>query len=188
MRAASSGSTSSAIRAAARLRSPSPPSTATDSSVSRCSNRPGPATTGRRKKTPCGGDSRRSRRCRPRSSWRDSCGCSSRPVWSHHHRRKARRHRGWRSGQRGYEPSSTRSTTAISTSKRCAVFARPVYFALGGRSNPDYYGLMAARLAAIFPDFTIETFPERHHFDPPHRIEPEHVARSLLALWQARRS
>jgi hypothetical protein len=35
-------------------------------------------------------------------------------------------------------------------------FDRPVYFALGGRSNPDYYGRMANRLAAIFPDFTIE--------------------------------
>jgi pimeloyl-ACP methyl ester carboxylesterase len=63
-------------------------------------------------------------------------------------------------------------------------FERPVYFALGGRSNPDYYRLMAERLAAIFPDFTIETFPERHHFDPPHRIEPERLAGSLLALWQ----
>jgi pimeloyl-ACP methyl ester carboxylesterase len=64
------------------------------------------------------------------------------------------------------------------------VFDRPVYFALGGRSNPDYYRRMAERLAAIFPDFTIETFPERHHFDPPHRIEPERLANSLLALWQ----
>jgi pimeloyl-ACP methyl ester carboxylesterase len=63
-------------------------------------------------------------------------------------------------------------------------FNRPVYFALGGRSNPDYYGRMAERLAAIFPDFTIETFPERHHFDPPHRVEPERLASSLLALWQ----
>lgn len=60
---------------------------------------------------------------------------------------------------------------------------RPVYFALGGHSNPDYYGRMAERLAAIFRDFTLETFPERHHFDPPHRIEPEHLAESLLALW-----
>ena len=59
-----------------------------------------------------------------------------------------------------------------------------VYFALGGRSNPDYYAGMAERLAAIFPDFTIETFPERHHFDPPHRVEPERLANSLLALWQ----
>ena len=62
-------------------------------------------------------------------------------------------------------------------------FDRPVYFALGGRSNPDYYGRMAERLAAIFPTFTLETFPERHHFDPPHRIEPERLSNSLLALW-----
>ena len=63
-------------------------------------------------------------------------------------------------------------------------FARPVYFALGGRSNPDYYARMAHRLAMIFPDFTVETFPARHHFDPPHRIEPERLAESLLAVWQ----
>ncbi len=63
-------------------------------------------------------------------------------------------------------------------------FDRPVYFAPGGRSNPDYYGRMAQRLALIFPDFTLETFAERHHFDPPHGIEPERLANSLLALWQ----
>ncbi len=63
-------------------------------------------------------------------------------------------------------------------------FDRPVYFALGGRSNSDYFGRMADRLAAIFPDFTLEIFSERHHFDPPHRVEPERLARSLLALWQ----
>jgi pimeloyl-ACP methyl ester carboxylesterase len=63
-------------------------------------------------------------------------------------------------------------------------FDQPVYFAVGGRSNPDYFARMAERLAAIFPDFTIETFPERHHFDPPHRIEPERLSSSLLALWK----
>ena len=63
-------------------------------------------------------------------------------------------------------------------------FDRPAYFALGGRSNPDYYALMAGRLAEIFSDFTLETFDERHHFDPPHRMEPERLAGSLLALWQ----
>lgn len=63
-------------------------------------------------------------------------------------------------------------------------FDRPVYFALGGRSNPDYYSRMAERLAGVFPDFTVETFAERHHFDPPHRVEPERLADSLLALWQ----
>ena len=63
-------------------------------------------------------------------------------------------------------------------------FERPVYFALGGRSNPDFFARIAERLAAIFPDFTLETFAERHHFDPPHRVEPERLANSLLALWQ----
>jgi pimeloyl-ACP methyl ester carboxylesterase len=63
-------------------------------------------------------------------------------------------------------------------------FDRPVYFALGGRSNPDYYGRMAERLGGIFPDFTLETFPERHHFDPPHRAEPERLATSLVELWR----
>ena len=63
-------------------------------------------------------------------------------------------------------------------------FDRPVYFALGGRSNPDYYDRMAERLGALFTDFTVEVFPERHHFDPPHRIEPERLAQSLLGLWQ----
>jgi pimeloyl-ACP methyl ester carboxylesterase len=63
-------------------------------------------------------------------------------------------------------------------------FDRPVYFALGGRSNPDLWGRMAERLATIFSDFTVETFPERHHFDPPHRVEPERLANSLLAHWE----
>ena len=62
-------------------------------------------------------------------------------------------------------------------------FERPVWFALGGRSNPDYYAKMAERLARVFPDFTVEVFPDRHHFDPPHRIEPARVAASLRSLW-----
>jgi pimeloyl-ACP methyl ester carboxylesterase len=63
-------------------------------------------------------------------------------------------------------------------------FQKPVYFALGGRSNPDYFAQMAERLAAIFPNFTLEIFSERHHFDPPHRIEPKRLSSSLLALWE----
>ena len=62
-------------------------------------------------------------------------------------------------------------------------FDRPVYFAIGGRSNPEFFGRMAERLSGIFDDFTLETFSERHHFDPPHRVEPERLADSLLALW-----
>lgn len=66
---------------------------------------------------------------------------------------------------------------------RLRAFKRPVYFALGGLSNPDYYGRMAERLGHIFPDFTLETYPERHHFDPPHRGEPAKVAAALRQLW-----
>jgi len=62
-------------------------------------------------------------------------------------------------------------------------FSRPVYFALGGLSNPDQYGEIARRLDSVFPDFELEVFEDRHHFDPPHRIEPERVANSLRQLW-----
>jgi pimeloyl-ACP methyl ester carboxylesterase len=62
-------------------------------------------------------------------------------------------------------------------------FDRPVYFALGALSNPDQYGEIAKRLGGVFPDFELEVFEERHHFDPPHRIEPELLANSLKTLW-----
>lgn len=62
-------------------------------------------------------------------------------------------------------------------------FAQPVYYALGGLSNPDQYEEIATRLARVFSDFELEVFEERHHFDPPHRIEPGRLARSLHALW-----
>jgi hypothetical protein len=62
-------------------------------------------------------------------------------------------------------------------------FQAPVYFALGGLSNPDQYAKIAERLAAVFPDFTLEVFEERHHFDPAHRVEPERLASSLRGLW-----
>jgi pimeloyl-ACP methyl ester carboxylesterase len=65
-----------------------------------------------------------------------------------------------------------------------ARFDRPVYFALGGLSNPDQFGAIATRLSRVFPDFELEVFHERHHFDPPHRIEPERLADSLRALWR----
>src|SRR5262245_57144863 len=64
-----------------------------------------------------------------------------------------------------------------------AAFNRPVYFALGGLSNPDQFGEEAERLGAVFPNFTLEVFADRHHFDPPHRIEPQRLARSLRAIW-----
>lgn len=65
-----------------------------------------------------------------------------------------------------------------------AAYSKPVYFALGGRSNPDDYGEIAERLGRTFPDFTLEVFPERHHFDPPHRVEPQRLAAGLLSTWE----
>jgi pimeloyl-ACP methyl ester carboxylesterase len=67
-------------------------------------------------------------------------------------------------------------------------FDRPVYFALGALSNPDQYGEIAQRLSRVFPDFELEVFEERHHFDPPHRIEPERLASSLRKLWRRTKS
>ena len=64
-----------------------------------------------------------------------------------------------------------------------AAFERPVYFALGGLSNPDQFGELAERLGNVFRDFTLEVWDERHHFDPPHRIEPERLAGSLRTIW-----
>lgn len=68
--------------------------------------------------------------------------------------------------------------------ERLRRFGRPVYHALGGRSRQELYGEQATRLARLFPDFTGEVFEERHHFDPPHRAEPERLAASLLAHWR----
>src|SRR4051812_1309676 len=59
----------------------------------------------------------------------------------------------------------------------------PVYFVLGGLSNPDHYAKIAERLAGVFPDFTLELFEECHHFEPPHRVESERLASSLRGLW-----
>jgi hypothetical protein len=64
-----------------------------------------------------------------------------------------------------------------------AAFDQPVYFALGGLSNPDQFGELAERLSGVFSDFTVEVFADRHHFDPPHRVEPERLAGSLREVW-----
>lgn len=62
-------------------------------------------------------------------------------------------------------------------------FSRSVLYTLGGRSAPVYRA-MAERLSGVFQDFTLKEFPERHHFDPPHRAEPEAFAAVLLAHWK----
>jgi pimeloyl-ACP methyl ester carboxylesterase len=63
-------------------------------------------------------------------------------------------------------------------------FTRPVYYALGALSNPAQYREIADRLGRVFPDFELEVFEDRHHFDPPHRVEPDRLARSLKAVWE----
>ncbi|TLM81997.1 alpha/beta hydrolase [Pseudarthrobacter sp. NamE2] len=69
---------------------------------------------------------------------------------------------------------------------RLAAFSKPVFFALGGLSRQEDYGEVAARLARVFfPDFHLEVFPRRHHFDPPHRVEPERLADGLRRHWAA---
>lgn len=67
---------------------------------------------------------------------------------------------------------------------RLRAFDRPVLLVLGGRSNPDYYRRMAERASTIFADLTLEVFEDRHHFDPPHRVEPERTAKLLREHWQ----
>ncbi|GAB2733358.1 alpha/beta fold hydrolase [Arthrobacter bambusae] len=67
---------------------------------------------------------------------------------------------------------------------RLAAFDRPVFFVLGGLSNPDDYGEVAERLSTVFQDFRLEVFPDRHHFDPPHRIEPDRLGALLREHWE----
>jgi pimeloyl-ACP methyl ester carboxylesterase len=62
-------------------------------------------------------------------------------------------------------------------------FDRPVYFARGELSNPDCWERMSERLARVFGDFTSEVYEGRHHFDPPHRAEPERFAAALGSHW-----
>lgn len=63
-------------------------------------------------------------------------------------------------------------------------FGGPVYFALGSLSNQDLYGGMAERAERLFADFTLDVFEGRHHFDPPHRIEPARLAERLRLVWE----
>ncbi|MBP1234559.1 pimeloyl-ACP methyl ester carboxylesterase [Arthrobacter sp. PvP102] len=67
--------------------------------------------------------------------------------------------------------------------ERLASFTKPVLFVLGGLSSPDDFGDNAKRLGRVFPDYRLEVSPDRHHFDPPHRVEPERVAGLLRELW-----
>lgn len=67
---------------------------------------------------------------------------------------------------------------------RLRSFQRPVLYVTGGKSDPIENEPIVERLGRVFPDFTREIYEERHHFDPPHRAEPERFAASLKRLWE----
>ncbi len=67
--------------------------------------------------------------------------------------------------------------------QRLRAFERPVLYTICGKTSQRVVRPPAKRMGRIFPDFTLEVFEERNHFDPPHRAEPERYARSLRQLW-----
>lgn len=66
---------------------------------------------------------------------------------------------------------------------RLGAFDRPVLYVTGGKSNPIENEPIVRRLEKVFPNFRREVYAERHHFDPPHRAEPDRFAASLKSLW-----
>jgi len=76
--------------------------------------------------------------------------------------------------------------TAFRRAKLCtrllSDYDRPVYLALGGLSHSiEQY--KADRLLSLFPHIRLEVFPQCHHFDPPHRLEPQRFASVLERFW-----
>jgi pimeloyl-ACP methyl ester carboxylesterase len=61
-------------------------------------------------------------------------------------------------------------------------FRQPVYLALGSLSHPIEEH-KAKVLNSLFPDIRVEVYEGLHHFNPPHRAEPERFARALRELW-----
>ncbi len=65
---------------------------------------------------------------------------------------------------------------------RLREYSRPVYLAVGALSNPVQMR-KAEVLGGLFPDLQVEVYEQRHHLDPPQRVEPERFARALTTLW-----
>jgi len=65
---------------------------------------------------------------------------------------------------------------------RLREFDRPVYLALGTLSIPVEERKIE-RLGRIFVNAEIDRYEGRHHFDPPHRAEPERFAGALRRTW-----
>lgn len=66
--------------------------------------------------------------------------------------------------------------------ERLRHFLQPVYLAIGSLSNP-IEERKAKTLSTLFPAFRLEIYEGLHHFNPPHRAEPERFAQALRELW-----
>jgi pimeloyl-ACP methyl ester carboxylesterase len=66
--------------------------------------------------------------------------------------------------------------------ERLRLVRGPVYYALGSLSRP-FYERNANTLSRFFPNFRVEVYEGRSHFDPPHRAEPERFAQALFQIW-----
>ena len=68
--------------------------------------------------------------------------------------------------------------------KRLLPPVEAIYIAVGGRTHPGFR-VVADWLAHQLSAATIDVYPERDHFDPPHVAEPEGFAAAVLAMWDA---
>jgi pimeloyl-ACP methyl ester carboxylesterase len=61
-------------------------------------------------------------------------------------------------------------------------FQKPVYYALGSLSRA-FFERNGQTLMRYFPDFRLDVYEGRSHFDPPQRAEPQRFAQALSELW-----
>jgi pimeloyl-ACP methyl ester carboxylesterase len=61
-------------------------------------------------------------------------------------------------------------------------FQKPVYLAIGSLSD-GIEERKAGTLSMLFSDFQVEVYKGLHHFNPPHRAEPERFSVALRRLW-----
>jgi pimeloyl-ACP methyl ester carboxylesterase len=65
---------------------------------------------------------------------------------------------------------------------RYGSFRGPVQYSYGTLTSPRFEATRD-RLARVIADFQVERFEGLHHLHSAHQAQPEHVARSLTALW-----
>ena len=182
-RRGSTRSTSSATRRAERRRWRSRPDIPSACEASPSWSRHGPDAPARpSRRLPSSIASEPSHRWRRKRSCLPSSDCSWRLMLSLQRLRLDRRRRGCRRDWWASVGSSEHSTPSSPTGTACVVpsagLLRP--------GRPEQSGPLCAdglRLSRVFSDFTLDTFASRHHFDPPHRVEPARLARALRELW-----